>query len=230
MRTVPATLPLLTRLTDRTTLFQGLSTPDRERLLNRVVMLAATPGDVLFRQGTDARSTYLVLDGQVEVRRADSAGHEQVLHVFGTGQLVGEVPMFRGGCYPASAVCVAEARLIRIDRTALQDSLHRSPELALALLAAVCERLRTFVDLVESLALKDGSGRLASALLQLADAAGGPQVRLPSTKAALAAHLGMAPETLSRRLRSFQDQGLIRVRGRTIELLQPDRLRILAGS
>lgn len=229
MRTVPSSLSQLALLTAPFALFRGLSGADRDRLLGRAVLQVAASGDVLFRQGAPAAATFLVLDGRVEIRRADSAGHEQVLHVLGRGHLAGEVPMFRGGCYPASASCAGEARVLRIDRDGLLAALRQSPELALALLAGVSERLRVFVDLIEDLSLRDGSGRLAAALLRLADSAGGAGFRLPSTKAALATQLGMAPETLSRRLRAFQDQELIRVRGRTIELLRIDRLELLAG-
>lgn len=228
METLPSTRELRVLQLKPLPLFRALGDPDLRRLAEAASLRRCETGDTLFRQGLPADAFFVILDGAVQVTRTGANGREQVLHVFGAGNLVGEVPAFRGGDYPATGACTQESRVLWIPRAGLVRILRETPDMALALLAGVCERLRVFVELVDGLALKDVTGRLAAHLLRLRQEQQVDTIDLPSTKAALATFLGTVPETLSRRLRTLQEEGLIRVKGRRIELLKPSGLRALA--
>jgi CRP/FNR family transcriptional regulator len=228
METLPSTRELRVLQLKPLPLFRALADADLRRLADAASLRRYLQEETLFRQGTSADAFFVILDGAVQVTRAGAGGREQVLHVFGPGNLVGEVPAFRGGEYPASGLCAQEARVLWIPRSGLVKVLRETPEMALALLAGVCERLRVFVELVDGLALKDVSGRLADYLLRLRQEQQRDVVDLPTTKAALATMLGTVPETLSRRLRSMQQDGLVSVQGRRIQLLDHRGLRALA--
>lgn len=210
-------------------LFRALAGADLLRLAGLASLRHYAEGEVLFRQGTAAEAFLVVLEGSVQIARTAPDGREQILHVFGKGQMVGEVPVFRNGDYPATGISVGETRALFVPRAGIVQMLRETPDVALAFLAGVCERLRVFVDLVDGLALKDGTARLAGHLLRLRADQGRDDLSLPTTKAALAQQLGMVPETLSRRLRDLQAQALIRVQGRTIHLLDLAGLRAVAG-
>jgi len=228
MEVLPSTRELRVLQLKHLPLFRALEEKDLRRLAGAASLQRYAPDDLLFRQGAAAEAFFVVLDGSIQVSLLGVSGREQVLHVFGPGNLVGEVPAFRGGNYPASGRATGESRVLHIPRQGLLQIMRETPDVALALLAGICERLKVFVDLVEGLAHKDVGARLAAHLLQLGREQNTTRIRLPTTKTALAAHLGTVPETLSRRLRLFQDEGLIQVRGRQIELLKPQALRIVA--
>lgn len=228
METLPSTRELRVLQLKPLPMFRALDDADLRRLADAASLRHYLPADTLFRQGTPAEAFFVILDGSVQVVRMGAGGREQVLHVFGAGHLVGEVPVFRGGEYPASGVCAQDARVLCIPRAGFVKMLGETPDVALAMLAGVCERLRVFVDLVDGLALKDVTGRLAEYLLRLRQEQARDKVELPTTKAALATQLGTVPETLSRRLRTLQQEGLVRVEGRRITLLKPASLRAIA--
>jgi CRP/FNR family transcriptional regulator len=96
------------------------------------------------------------------------------------------------------------------------------------MLATLSRRLRRFVGLIDDLALKDVSARLARHLLELAEVAGGDQIELETTKVVLASRLGTVAETLSRTLRKMQRKKLIVVDGRRITILDEDGLQDIA--
>jgi CRP/FNR family transcriptional regulator len=97
------------------------------------------------------------------------------------------------------------------------------------MLAVLSMRLRQFTVQVESLSLKEVPGRLASYLMVLREEQGGADlVTLGISKGQLARLLGTIPETLSRMFAKMSDQGLIRVDGRRIRLLDPGGLEALA--
>ncbi len=209
-------------------IFRSLGDADLRRLATMARLHVYAPDEVLFRQGAAADAFFVVIEGAVRVVLGGTDGREQILHVFGPGQLVGEVPVFRNLDYPASGIGTGMVRAMQIPRAGFLQMLRDSPDIALAMLAAVCERLRVFVALVDGLQLKDGTARLADYLLRLRREPGGAEVVLPVAKATLAAQLGMVPETLSRRLRTLQSEGLIHVRGRRMSLRDESGLRALA--
>lgn len=99
------------------------------------------------------------------------------------------------------------------------------------MLAMMSMRLRQFTVQVENLSLKEVPGRLASYLMVLAEEQNAEsRVSLPVSKSQLASLLGTIPETLSRILSRMNGQGLIRVDGGTIELLDTAGLHALAES
>jgi CRP-like cAMP-binding protein len=210
-------------------LFAELPAQDREALAGALVAKGYEAGEALFQQGDEAQGFHLLWRGQVKVSRFGPDGREQVVHLIRPGEPCGEVPAFEGGAYPATATALGPAATFYLLRSRFLDLGMRRPQLFLGMLAILSRRLRGLVQLVDDLALRDVSARLARHLLDLSDrGGGGGAVRLATTKAILAGRLGTISETLSRTFARLQSQGLIRVEGRTIHLLDPQALREIA--
>jgi CRP/FNR family transcriptional regulator len=115
---------------------------------------------------------------------------------------------------------MAAAKLLFFPRREFVELVTSTPSLALYMLAMLSLRLRRFASQVESLSLKEVPGRLAAHLVYLAEEQGRTdQVVLDIPKGQLASLLGTSPETLSRIFARMSEEGLIRVDGKRIELL-----------
>jgi CRP/FNR family transcriptional regulator len=151
------------------------------------------------------------------------------MHIFGPGQPFGEVPVFTGKPFPASALALDASHLLFFPRDAFAGLLAENPSLSLSMLAVLSRRLRDFTVQIENLSLKEVPGRLASYLVYLAaEQAAEDTVALTISKGQLASLLGTIPETLSRMMAKMAGLGLIEVAGRTIRLLNRDALEDLA--
>ncbi len=210
-------------------LFDGLP-PDQ---LEKVACIAL-PKDfkkdaLIFSDGQDADGFYVVAQGRIKVFKLSSEGKEQILHIFGPGEPVGEVPVFSGGVFPANAVPLEKSRLLFFPKKAFVRLLEENTPLVLNMLAILSRRLRQFTVQVENLSLKEVPGRLAGYLLFLAQEQNNRQhVELSISKGQLASLLGTIPETLSRILSKMKDAGLIGVNGSSISLLDTEGLEMLA--
>ncbi|HOY89979.1 MAG TPA: helix-turn-helix domain-containing protein, partial [Bacillota bacterium] len=90
--------------------------------------------------------------------------------------------------------------------------------IALKIIEELSRRLESVEELVEDINLLSVEQRLAQVLLKLAG--DGNEIVLKMRKSDLASQIGMSQETLSRKLSSFQEQGLIELEGqRKIRLL-----------
>ncbi len=183
----------------------------------------------VFFDGQAADGFYVVAAGRVKVFKLSADGKEQILHIFGPGEPVGEVPVFSGGVYPAGAACLENSRLLFLPKTAFVRLLEENTALVLNMLAILSRRLRQFTVQVENLSLKEVPGRLAGYLLFLAQEQKNSQrVELTVSKGQLASLLGTIPETLSRILAKMREAGLIEVEGAAISLLDVEGLEMLA--
>ena len=209
--------------------FSGLPDPSMGRLASVMTLMSYEAGEPLFMQGEKAEGFYVVTKGKVKVYRLGTDGREQVLHLFGEGDICGEVPVFQGGKFPASAMAATEVQALYLPGEAFLELGQVHPEIFLEMLAVLSQRLRRFVGLIDDLALKEVSARLAKYLLDLKARAGTNKVELDSTKAMLASRLGTIAETLSRTLNKMQKRQIVNVSGRTIEILDADTLANLAA-
>lgn len=205
-----------------------------EALIGELVALAtvrsATPGEVLFHQGHPAKGFVVLLAGKLMVYRVGEEGRRQVLHMFEeAGEVCGEVPVFEGGAYPATAEAMEASRYLYIARDDFLQVAREHPEFLLEMLAELSRRLRKFARLIDDLSLKDVPTRLAAYLLGCRTNPLLRTVKLAVSKATLAEQLGTIPETISRVLRRMQKEGIIAVSGRQIEIRDESRLRELAG-
>jgi CRP-like cAMP-binding protein len=96
-------------------------------------------------------------------------GKEQILHIYGPGHPIGEVPVFSGSRFPANAMAIEKSRMLFFPRRDFVDLISAHPSLALNMLAVLSLRLRQFTVQIENLSLKEVPARLASYLIFLSE-------------------------------------------------------------
>lgn len=212
-----------------TPLFQGLSVQQRDEISAIAVDRRYQRGELIFMEGDKADGFYIVAEGQVKIFKTSLEGKEQILHIYGPGNLFGEVPVFSGAHFPANAQTLAASRILFLPRASFVGLIARHPSLSMNMLGELSMRLRQFTLQIENLSLKEVPSRLASYLIYLAEEqARTDRVTLDISKGQLASLLGTIPETLSRIFAKMSAQSLIRVEGKEIHLLDPPGLEDLA--
>jgi CRP/FNR family transcriptional regulator len=210
-------------------LFGGLEESYRRTLAGVMVLREAEKGDYLFFQGDRAEGFYVVVKGKVKVHRLAPDGREQVLHLFGPGEVVGEVPVFQGGNYPACAAAEGRVEALYLPGERFLELGEENPTILMEMLAVLSMRLRKFVGLIDDLSLKEVSARLAKHLLDLRSRAGEDRFRLDSSKTVLASKIGTISATMSRTFAKMQKRGILAVKGEEITVHDPDALLALAS-
>lgn len=209
-------------------LFSGLSATQLATLENNSSILRPDKGQVIFLEGGEAKGFYVLLAGQVKIYKSSPDGKEQILHVLTPGEPFAEVPVFQGTKYPAHAMAIQPSTVLYMEKTVLIRLMERDSGLALAMLAALSQRLRQMATMIGQLTLREVPARLASYLLHAAANKGSDTVDLDISKGHLAGFLGATREALSRALAKLEDQGYISMDNRTITLLDKDQLSALA--
>lgn len=182
----------------------------------------ARRGERLFLEEEPCRALWLLLEGRVSMTRSHADGRETTLATIGPGGLVGCAALFLDRRFPATARVVSPgARLLVIEGTPLLAMLDRRPRLARGLIGALAERLMMISARLESLQSASTLERLAGWLLEQPSrpGPGGRTVALPSSRKALAAALGMTPESFSRGQAELARRNLVRADRKSFTIL-----------
>lgn len=190
-------------------------------LAERVVARQFAAGELIFAEGEPCAGMYVVERGHIRIFKSSPGGREQVLSIDGPGSSVAELPVFDGGAYPASGSAMDETTVLLVRKQDFQALCLAHPEVALKVLRVVGARLRRLVGIIEELSFTTVRRRLAAYLYRLAQREGsrtphGVEVTLPAGHQELAAQIGTVRELVSRNLSRLQQEGLLKVDGRTI--------------
>lgn len=189
-----------------------LSDDGRESLLRASTERRYSTDEVLYVAGADARTVYLVLEGRVRLVR-ESNGRALFLHDEMSGGSLGEVPVFEGSTYPATAIAAEPTRCLLLPRHAVLNAARTQPEFALALLASLARRVRHLVERLDGTIAHSTTERLAALLLARSRAVNGKAFTLGATQQRAAEEIGTVRELVVRGLRTLREQGVIEACG-----------------
>ncbi|MDY2941042.1 MAG: Crp/Fnr family transcriptional regulator [Varibaculum sp.] len=210
-------------------LFEGLEPQVHERIYADMAEISLRRGQVLFREGDPGDRLFVILEGKLKLVHASTDGRENLLSVLGPGEIVGELTLFDPGPRSTSATAVSPAKLVYLEHADLMKMLDENTELAKHMLKGLAKRLRRTNDALADLVFSDVPGRVAKALLDLAARFGtktdeGIHVAHDLTQEELAQLVGASRETVNKSLAEFVVRGWIRLEGRAVTLIEPDRL------
>jgi CRP/FNR family transcriptional regulator, dissimilatory nitrate respiration regulator len=184
----------------------------------------------LFLAGEAARGFYYIMSGEVRVFRMDDSGREVEIVRLRPGEFFGEAVAIASGKFPAFARALEDTAVLYFERRAVLRSIQADSAVAEFFLVLLANKCLLLNERIEILSLRTVRQRLAQYLLAGCGGEGSCEIDLPIKKSELARQLGTISETLSRTFRKMQQEGLIKVSGRHIQVPDRERLRHEANS
>ena len=171
-------------------------------------------GEVLFRAGDVGDGCYRIQTGLVKVVVASQLGEERTISLLRPGAIVGELSVIDGGPRSASVIAVTDCSLSFFSRAKFQTYIDSHPELTSYLVRTLARRLREADDDLAATTFLSVKGRLARALLNLAEFVGENnggriQLRLKISQGDLAAMAGVARENVSRTMSEWRTRDIV---------------------
>lgn len=213
----------------RAGIFQGVEPEAAEALAAQLETVTFPRSTAIFSEGELGDRLYIILEGKVKLGRHAADGRENLLAVMGPADMFGELSVFDPGPRTASATTVTDTTVATMDRVALRSWIAERPDIAEQLLRVLARRLRRTNNSLADLIFTDVPGRVAKALLQLARQFGtrvDGQLRVTHdlTQEELAQLVGASRETVNKALADFGQRGWLRLEGKSVIILDPDRL------
>jgi CRP/FNR family transcriptional regulator len=196
-------------------MFATLGDEEIGRVAQVTVPRRFAAGEVVFHEGDEGETCYVVRSGKVRAMRGHTDGRAITLANFSRGDIFGELAMFDQERRSATVEALEDTEAAAILSRDMRRILHEHPEIAVKLLAALGRRLRETNERLARQSFQTVQSRVASVLLQLVEAAqsdgvAGEEVLIVTTQAQLAQLAGSSRESASRFLAVLERAGIIR--------------------
>lgn len=213
----------------RCVLFSELRSSSLDELGRIVTIRHLGEDEVLFGEGEDAETFFILASGDVDLVKSSPGGREQLVRSVKAGEVFAEAAMFSGMSYPAMAIARSRSEILSIGKSRFISFLRGHPEVSLRMMGVMSNLLRHMNSLLAELSLGTVSGRLAAYLLKRMKEEGREEFLLDISKKELAFKIGTVPETLSRNLKRMATDGVLRIAGSRIIIKNINKLEDLAG-
>ncbi len=208
----------------------GAASSEFEKLRRTVAYL---PGQYVFYEGHAALGLYILCTGRVKLTHSTKRGRRRLVGIVDPGMLI-EKPSFEDSdIHEVSCEALEPSRVCVIDRSGYLELLERNGELAVKVIKLLSRHMRGSLDEIDQFAFASCRERLAGLLLDLGGRYGqqtgdGCRITLQLKREELAEMAAMNVETSVRILKTFRTSGLIRLKGREITIVNPERLARIA--
>lgn len=178
-------------------------------------------GSVIAQQGEHPAGVIVFVYGQAKLTLPRCKGEGKVIRFLGPNDSFGESAVVLDRPSAVDVVALADSMMLLLPAQPLLRLFERDAQFARNVARLLAGRCLQLVVEIEAGLRQSALQRLASYLASLAEPNGSPDtglVKLPTSKTAIAARLGIKKETMSRLLRELADRGLIAVARREIEV------------
>jgi CRP/FNR family transcriptional regulator, cyclic AMP receptor protein len=203
-----------TALLARVPIFSTLVEEDLARVAEVAVPRRFEAGEVVFREGDQSATCYVVRSGQARAVRDHPDGRTITLATFGPGDIFGELALFDDERRSATVESLGQTELIAILGGDMRRLLGQHPQIAVKLLVALGRRLRETNARLARQSFQTVQSRVATVLVELVASARAQgeadgDVLITATQTDLAQLAGSSRESASRFLAVLERAGII---------------------
>lgn len=202
----------------RVSIFSILEEKEISEVVEKITTRRYKKGQMIFFEGDIADKLYIVSSGSMKIFKYTKEGKEQILYILTNGDFIGDRSLLKRGKFDFNAEALEDSSICTLSKEDFDNVVRSNPEIPIKILESVHDRLLSLENLVQSLGTKDVEARIAALILSFAKNFGnqteeGLLIDLPLNREEMGNYIGITRETISRKLTSMQDEGVIELIG-----------------
>ncbi|MCD4680583.1 MAG: Crp/Fnr family transcriptional regulator [Bacteroidales bacterium] len=207
--------------------FDHITDDEAKEIERNQVKVSFKKGEIIAKQGSFASHIIYVTSGLIKIYIESCNNEILILKIVPPGNLIGINSLFeKNNVFPFSAMAYQDASAKLIDINVFRKIVKQNAEFAFQIINVFSTNALQIYGRFYCFEKKQSYGRLADIILCLADNIyKSNEFELFLTRKELAELAGMSPESVVRMLKKFKDEGLIKEKGKTIIISEPEKLR-----
>ena len=215
-------------------IWQCLTTEERLFLRENTKYVEFKKNGLIYKENEAPQYLYCLVDGKVKIFKDGIGGRPQIIRLVKVGESFAYRAYFSGHEYLTSAASVGQSACYQVPLTVISQIVEQNNKFAMMFIKRLSDDLGLMDARVVSLTQKHIRGRLAETLVMLLDIYGAN----PATnelygvlsREDLACFANMTASNAIRALSAFDSEGLIRLSGKRIIILDEEGLRRVSGN
>ncbi|HEX9061187.1 MAG TPA: Crp/Fnr family transcriptional regulator, partial [Clostridia bacterium] len=200
----------------RVPIFSSLEKDELKQVVSLIQQRKYEKNSIIISEGSIPKNFIIVSKGKIKIYGNSPDGKEQILYIlidgdfFGARYLIHEKPAdFIMQAMEDTIVCT-------IEKQSFQGLLEKFPGISIKIMDVLCGRLEKMESMFRKISPKDVPSRINMMLLELSQKYGrrengGVLIELPMSREEMANYIGVARETVSRKIASLKDEGIIEI-------------------
>ena len=172
--------------------------------------LKLSKDNILFYEGEDSKCLYLLIKGIVKFYKTSSNNKEIIIKYYHSNEFIAEVSNLEHLPYPATGKSFTDIEVLKIDFGNLKHLLYSDANLALVIQTSLIKKIRNLENLILFDVVLTADERIAKYICD------NTKEFFNTKRLIIAEILNITPETLSRRLKVFENDGWIDYKDKTI--------------
>ncbi len=217
-------------------IFSSLSSDEVETISGLINHREYRKGELLMHDGERSENIVIIHEGSAKAFKYTTDGREQILYVFSEGDFFGEQNLLTNRAATYSVEALQPVKTCSLSKGQFQQLLYQYPDIAVKIIAELGERMARLENAMQGMGVRNVDNRVSGILLEFAAKYGsedkeGTLIQLPLSREGIANYLGVARETVSRKLGQLESEGIIRsVNNKSILILNKEALGAIAGA
>ncbi len=173
-----------------------------------------SPGKVIFEEGDPGSEVYVIIQGEVEIRKRTSANTAKTLVVFHKGDIFGEMALIDKKPRSASAIVTRTTQVLVMNEALLDSMIETNPDFAKKIIRMLVERVRKTNSMIQTIIMTNRQNQIMNGLVQYAKENGistfkGYRVNIGRFVGWAQDHLGIKGTDILSTVSSFLKKGLV---------------------
>lgn len=199
-------------------IFANLNNEELMQIAKTIKHQEYAKGEAIFTEGNVANTFYFVNEGKIKLYKYTKDGKAQILHILTQGDFFGELQLIKLSKYEFNSKAMVDSKICTLTKDKMRDIIIKNPEIGIKMLETVGARLSSMGNLAQSLATNDVDSRVAYLLINLMNKYGkykekNISIELLLSREEMANYIGVTRETISRKLKKFEEEKLIKIVG-----------------
>lgn len=178
-------------------------------------------GEILFREGEDARYYFQVDVGQVKMFNMNHDGREFTQGIFENGESFGEPPLILGEKYPTTAIVMKDSYIVKLSKERFFNILEENSDIQFHFLKLLSKRLLKKAKTARAVVNTTPEERILTFLNEYKKAHTHPEIitdkiLIQLTRQEIANITGLRVETVIRTLSTFQQKHIVDIKERKL--------------
>jgi CRP/FNR family transcriptional regulator len=217
-------------------IFSSLSQEEVEKVSGLINHREYKKGEFLLHEGEKSEYIIIIHEGSAKAFKYTMDGREQILYVFSEGYFFGEQNLLTDRTATYSVEALQTVKTCMLSKSQFQKLLYQFPDIAVKIITELGERMARLENAMQGMGVRNVDNRIGGILLEFAAKYGtqdkeGTIIQLPLSREGIANYLGVARETVSRKLGQLESEGVIRsINNKSILILDQDALVDIAGA
>lgn len=172
------------------------------------------PGQVIFKEGEPGSEMFIIIQGEVEIRKRTSASTTKTLITLHTGDIFGEMAIIEKKPRSAMAIATKATRMLVMNEALFDTMIGRNPDFAKKMVLILSERVRKANAIIQNLSATNRQNQILGGLKQFAGEKGistfkGHRVKIAEFIEWARSHLGMEEKEIAGIIQDLLKRGIV---------------------